>query len=530
MKKISFVVLIAAISIFVFLPRNNYAANELGEEIRLYLGQTKILTVNHPSRVVVGNPEVADIANVSLNEIILTPKGIGSTTLVFWDSFGEQFYRIKVFTENMHEIKGRIDNILARLDLPKLYTKEVDEEGKVLLLGSVETQADRERALTAVNVLKDKIVDLIEVKELETMVDIDVQVIELDKGLTSTLGFTWPGSVSLTDVSIPTTTAVTGLSNVFHLSKFTRSAFNIAFDALVQEGKARILSRPRLACQSGKEAELLVGGEKPVFTTTVAATTGASGTQVEYKEYGIKLKIKPFVTEEDRVKLALNVEVSEVGDAEIIGAVNSPTAKAYPLTKRSTSTELYLNDGQTMAISGLIKDKTIEEIRKTPFLGDLPIVGGAFRKKTTTAGGGVGQRDNTELFIMLTPTIVNNKKDVPAKKITPEPVNIPALIDQQIMPGPLHDYMVVVQRRILDNLTYPADAKAAGFQGSLKLSLHLSYLGKLLDVGVKNSSGYKVFDDNAVAAARAIAYYPPFPAALESQELWIDIPVDYRLN
>jgi pilus assembly protein CpaC len=45
-------------------------------------------------------------------------------------------------------------------------------------------------------------------------------------------------------------------------------------DLLIQEGKARILSRPRLACQSGKEAELLVGGEKPVFTTSVAATTG----------------------------------------------------------------------------------------------------------------------------------------------------------------------------------------------------------------------------------------------------------------
>jgi hypothetical protein len=63
-------------------------------------------------------------------------------------------------------------------------------------------------------------VDLIEVKELESVVEIDVQVLELDKDSTSTLGFTWPGSVALTDMSVPVTTPVTGLSNVFQLSKF----------------------------------------------------------------------------------------------------------------------------------------------------------------------------------------------------------------------------------------------------------------------------------------------------------------------
>ena len=62
------------------------------------------------------------------------------------------------------------------------------------------------------------------------------------------------------------------------------------------------------------------------------------------------------------------------------------------------------------------------------------------------------------------------------------------------------------------------------------LGLHLSCTGELLDVAVKSSSGYKMLDDNAVNAAKALYPYPPFPAAIKKQELWIDIPIDYRLD
>lgn len=517
-------------------PFTNYASNDTNEDIILYLGQVKMLPVSHPSRIVIANPEIVDVNNVSISQLTLSPKSVGTTSFVFWDNFGEQSFQVKVFSENMQNIKLRIDNILSKLGLTSVVAQAEDAEAKVLLLGSVKTAEERERVITALGALKDKTVDLLLIKELESTVEIDVQVLELDKDATNTLGFTWPGSITGTDVSVPISTAVTGLKNLFYVSKFTRSAFNVTLDVLVQEGKARILSRPRLACQSGKEAELLVGGEKPIFTTTVAATTGAEGTEVEYKEFGIKLKIKPTVTDEDRIKLGLNVEVSEVGVADTIGAAAAPTAKAYPLTKRSTSTQLYLNNGQTMAISGLIKEKMEEDIRRVPFLSDIPFFGGAFRKKTTTIGGGTGERGNTELFIMLTPTIVSTQKDVEQeqalKKASQEDIKPTAAISSQpmFMPTPLQDYASLVQRRILDSLTYPPSAKEAGFQGTVKLSLHLAYLGELLDAGVKSSSGYKILDDNAISVARAITKFPPFPSSIEKKEIWIDIPVDYRLE
>jgi pilus assembly protein CpaC len=538
MKKIFLIIfLISAIFMILFFP--TYAENELGQELKLYLGEVKIISLNNPTRIVIGNPNIANVANITKSEMTLSPKALGTTTLVYWDNFGEHSYTVKVLTEDMQEIKRRIDSLLAKLNLPDVYTQAQEDEGKVLLLGEVKTSQERERINTALGALKDKTIDLIVVKEEEAIVDIDVQVLELNKDATNTLGFSFPGSITFTETGSPALTA-TKWSTVFRVANLTRAAFTLTLDALVQQGKARVLSRPRVACQSGKEAELLVGGEKPILTTTVAAT-GATGTEVEYKEYGIKLKIKPIVTDVNRIKLALNVEVSEVGTAEILGRTDDPTAKAYPLTKRNISTELSLDDGQTLGIGGLIKQKAEEDIRKTPFLGDVPIIGMLFRKKTTTVGGGTGERGDAELFITLTPTIIMAKKEVGAEKKEAEEIvfspikkevkpEIVSPTPEKALPEPVAMYSQLVQKRILNNLTYPSLAKEAGFQGALKLSLRISYQGELLDIQVKVSSGHRILDDNAVSAAKAIAAYPPFPSSIDKKELWIDIPIVYRLD
>ena len=497
------------------------------DDVKLIVGETKIIPIRTPTRVVIGNPAVADIADVTNSEITLSAKSPGTTTLVYWDAFGEQSVNIRVVQEDMNEIERRVNNLLQELNLAGVHAKAADEEGKVLLLGQVKSPQEKERITVALGPLKDKTLDLIEIKEEESAVEIDVQVLELDKDATNTLGFTWPGSITLTDSSGPTSTAVTGLERVFHVSQFTRTAFNVTLDALIQEGKARVLSRPRLACQSGKEAELLVGGEKPIFTTTIAATTGAQGTSVEYKEFGIKLNIKPTVTEEKDIKLALNVEVSEVGTtAEFIGTTTNRTAQAYPLTKRNSSTELFLRNGQTMAIGGLIKQKNEEDIRKTFLLGDIPILGAAFRKKTTKVGGGTGERGNVELFITLTPTIVS--REIPESKEVSSPSQ--AQIQVPRIPLDLANYARAIQAKILSATYYPRQAKDAGWEGNLRLSLNIASNGHLKSIKVLQSSGYKILDDAALDAARTQAPYPPFPPQIESKDIWVDVPIVYKNN
>jgi len=525
------IVFLAVVTLAI-LPCRGYVADKMGDEVlKLYIGEPKILPVSSPSRVAIANPDIIDVANVTKSEITISPKAPGTTSLVFWDIFGEQAYTVKVFKEDINNVKLRVDNMLQKLNLPDVYTQAEEEEGKVILLGRVKTPQERERISLVLGSLKDKTLDLLEVKEESTVIEIDVQVLELQKGATDTLGFTWPGGVNILEVGSPgIASAATSWGKLFKLSKVERATtagtadpYTLKLDALIQEGKARILSRPRLACQSGKEAKLIVGGEVPVFTATQSAS-GVTGS-VAYKEYGIILNIKPRVDEFRRIHLNLGIEVSEVGTAE-----STSYARAYPLTKRNAYTELFLDNGQTMAIGGLIKQKTEEELRKFPWLSDVPVLGAFFRQRTTRKGGGFGTKGDTELFITLTPKIVSEQKETIREKRVAPKVVAPVMPVTSNVPESIAGYAGVIQKRILDSLNYPALAKEAGFQGTTKLSLLLSYRGELLDIKVKSSSGHKILDDNALQAAKGIDMYPPFPSSVGEKELWIDIPIAYRLD
>jgi len=542
-----------AFLVFFILSAARAYAQEL-KVITLYVAEGKVVSVNTPTRVVINNPNIIDVTSVSKEDMLLEAKNSGTTNLVWWDADGQHSLRVEVFQEDMNLVKKRIDDLLKELNLPDVFTRSSDSEGKVLLLGSVKQAADLERIDAALSSLKGKTTNLIQLKEERAVVEIKVQVLELNKDATSTLGFSFPGSINITDIGSPGLAAAgTSWGKLFKVSNVGRDTFNLTLDALVQEGKARILSQPRLACQSGKEAELLVGGEKPIFNTSIAATSGASGTNIEYKEFGIKLKIKPTITEDKQIKLALNVEVSDVGTAETIGSTGggttTTTALAYPLSKRNASTQLFVNDGQMMAIGGLIKQKSEEDIRKTPFLGDVPVLGLFFRKKTAKTGGGNGERGDTELLITLTPTIIKEEPALATVKAqaSPSPVKVPltregaksaeslpaktkVLSPAEITSQAMSEYMHKISKRIQDNFVYPWAAKQSKMQGEVRLGLRLDSTGTLLEVEVKQSSGYNIFDENAVSMVKKLSPYPPFPAELNQKELRIDLPIVYKLD
>jgi pilus assembly protein CpaC len=554
MKKTPIIISLIVTGLLI-LPNKYYASADIeGEDLSLYMGEVKIISVNNPSRIVIGNPNIIDVTNVSKQEVTVIPKSPGVTSLIIVDNFGEVSYKARVSSEDLNIVKDRIDSLLRQLNFPGVYTKVEENEDKIILLGRVKTAADKERLTTALGSLKDKTTDLIQVREEEAVVEIDVQVLEVDKDATKNLGMSWPGALNFLEMGSGAVSAEGSKeSRLFKILNWKRTALSWSIDALIEEGKARILSRPRLACQSGKEAELLVGGEKPVLTTEIIAGTDQRGTaSVSYKDYGIKLKIKPIVMENRRIKIVLNVEVSEIGEAIVIGSLEQPTAKAWPLTKRNVSTELILDDKQTFAIGGLIKRIEEEDIRRTAFLSDIPIIGALFRKKLSKAGGGEGERGDQELFITLTPTIVSGGDEVRSSQSArvseperiseaPRPAYYQTTEEQSIknpssgleitdLPQELIGYSHVIQKRILEKVTYPASARESGFQGTIKLSLHLSYKGDLLDIKVKNSSGYKVIDDNAITVVQGISSYPPFPPSIDSKDLWIDIPIEYQLN
>ena len=275
MKK-NLIIAFLALSSFFFTCNRYSMSQTVDDELKLYMGTNETISVSNPTRIAIGNPSIADVAQVSKKDMTIVPKAVGTTTFVYWDNFGEQSYVIKVFSEKTEEIKTRVDSALARLNITDAYTKAEDEEGKVFILGKFRDAGERERFLLGIAPLKDKVVDLTTIKEDEAVVEIDVQVLELQKGSSEKLGFTWPSSMTITELASTATTGTTW-GKLFTLGNVSRAVFDLTLDALCKTGKARVLSRPRLSCLSGKEAKLLVGGEVPILSATVTGG-GTSGT------------------------------------------------------------------------------------------------------------------------------------------------------------------------------------------------------------------------------------------------------------
>jgi len=500
---------------------------DVKEEIVLLVGETKGIFVDSPKKVAISNPEIADINSVTKNEIILMGKKRGRTAFSFWDETGKSSYKIKVIPEEIGYLNEGVNKILESLGLSKVYTNPVEDEGKILLLGNVKNVEEKERMKQALGVLSAKVTDLTEIKG-EGLIEIAVEILELSKDAQKELGFKTPRSLSLTESG----TLPVGSSPQTYLKMLplVRSAeYGFSLDLLEGQGKARVLSRPRIVCQSGKEAELLVGGEVPVFTTSVT-DTGTKSTSVEYKEYGIKLKLTPTLIDKRMIEVILNVDISELGSIDYIGPATDQTAKAYPVLKRTISTKLHLKDGETLAVGGLIKKKSEEDLERFPWLGDIPILGAFFRHKVTKQGGGTGKREDIELFITLTPTIISSQEepkleeDEAAWRLKEDFLEMRK--DTKI-PYYLQDYVLNIQRKILANIFYPSDTIGTGWEGNVILKLSLASTGEVKSVQIVKSSGYKIFDEQALELTKALTY-PPFPAHVRLEELNIEIPVVYR--
>ena len=126
---------------------------------------------------------------------------------------------------------------------------------------------------------------------------------------------------------------------------------------------------------------------------------------VNYRDTGVILSITPRIHESGRVFLKIEQEVSSVG-ATTSSTIDSPTIK-----QRRIKTTVQIKDGEALALGGLIQDQVNDTRNQIPLLGDLPILGNAFKEK----GGSIGK---TELIMLITPRIVRSLNE--AREITDE--------------------------------------------------------------------------------------------------------------
>jgi pilus assembly protein CpaC len=153
------------------------------------------------------------------------------------------------------------------------------------------------------------------------------------------------------------------------------------------------------------------GGE---FGYTVQG--GINGNTVQFKEFGILVGFLPLVLDSGRISLKLDISVSELTGADVLGV---PT-----LSKRGAQSTVELADGQTIGIAGLINEQLKDNVWKFPGLGSLPILGALFRSKEF-------QKNETELLILVTPHL--------AKPLVPAEIQLPT--DYVVEPSAFGWYM-----------------------------------------------------------------------------------------
>jgi pilus assembly protein CpaC len=176
-----------------------------------------------------------------------------------------------------------------------------------------------------------------------------------------------------------------------------------ALRALERDGLFKILAEPNLVAISGEGAEFLAGGEIPV--PTVQNGGGSNSVSIEYKPFGVAVKFTPFVLSENRIRMAVQPEVSEISteNAVVISGFSIPS-----ISTRRAKTTVELAPGESFMIAGLIKDQMRARIDQLPGVKELPVLGALFRSTEF-------QRNETEMVIAVTPFIVDPLKSSDVK-------------------------------------------------------------------------------------------------------------------
>ncbi len=172
--------------------------------------------------------------------------------------------------------------------------------------------------------------------------------------------------------------------------------------ALSTHSRVNVLSTPQILAANNREARINVGSKVPFVASTRLGNDIAVDRSVQYQDVGTTLTIIPTINHNDYVSVQILQEVSTLTNQTIAAALNAPV-----ISTREASTRATLRDGQTVVIGGLIGEGRERTMSGIPFLMDIPLLGGLFRRD-------VSSNNRTELVMFVTPHIVRSDADADA--------------------------------------------------------------------------------------------------------------------
>lgn len=388
------------------------------EPVEVSLNESKYMAASGITRLAVGNPAIADVQLLSSGDFLLVGKKAGTTSLIVWSDGGRRTeYTVYVAGND----RGMASAIQDAIGYPKVHVQMIED--RVMLRGKVENQYEHDTALKIAGLYTggdgSGVIDLLEM-EHPSQIRLEAQIIEINSDYTKNLGIQYwsqtPGSNSSSGNSTgnPNNDITVGTAGLFYGGEDFSSTrkhggwlgshvanVNVTLQALINEGKARILSRPSITTMSGKTANILIGGRIPI-----PVSDGNGNVSIDWHEYGVKLNIEPVVDSEDKITSKVHAEVSTLDYSH---GVKIDSFSVPGIATREAESEVNVRSGMTMAIGGLINSEDAKIVSKIPLLGDIPIIGRFFRHTSNT-------RDKRELIILITPTLVADDTPAPMSR------------------------------------------------------------------------------------------------------------------
>lgn len=382
------------------------AAVPITGTIHVTVGQTRVVDTPNVKRVAVGDGALVQVQALrDTQQVLLIGKKTGVTDMYVWSRSGDEtHYLVKVGVVASAQRGLSVNDVKTLLgDMPGVDISGLSN-GDIVIQGAAKRPVDFNRIAALAKKYPNIINQVVKPKVgLRATIRVSARVLEIKRSTLKHLGIDWANSLNGPTFGVikdfvtnslvrPVVTGGMGTNLPLDVGTQTYLGINTRLDSLINilatSNKARLLSAPRVSVVSGEQAKFLVGGEVPITSTNANGATN-----VQFKPYGVILKIRPVADRNGFIRTQVSVEVSSIDNSVVVNGVPG-------FRTRRTNTVMNAHDGQTLVISGLLSAVDSKAVEKIPVLGDIPFIGQLFRSHKV-------RHDRTELVVMVTPKIVS---------------------------------------------------------------------------------------------------------------------------